>query len=545
VALCAALLGTSAAFTSCNSDPTSGGEDPPRTANDILTVTASGAASVAVLSNDQKLDNEPLTFAIDADPTVGRASFNADRTVRLELPEGFRGVTRFRYKVTNALGGFSTSTAVVFVDVPAYRVAFTARNASQNQEIYVSDLISSTQISQATTGNLRLQNAWRSPRGSVIVYDRADPAQVAVTTERFYVRTTPIASPVRIQQPLGRSFLGSAPVVMSEDGRYIAFATAPTSSGGQANNLYVLDTNGSGSAALVDLSANLLASLTQWSEGQPTLYFMSAPAGGGAAIYRAATGSLDSPERVSPIYAAADTHAQMSVSPDQTKIVLVGTHGNQNGAFLIDPANPSSERRLTTDMPAGALIESFYINEDFTELTYLWRIGNVANARVSVVPVASTGTPATVIEADIQSLSDLRLDGEAALITLGSGSGDGTLWEVSLDRSVPAQRVATNVSGGVYDDSGDQVYLFSGTVAPAVVHRASFGRDALALVRSNTPPLALYVAPSDARTAAIVEDPTSGLVLVNAAAPGSTLRLTDLQVGTLSSATLLPDVIVQ
>ena len=43
-------------------------------------------------------------------------------------------------------------------------------------------------------------------------------------------------------------------------------------------------------------------------------------------------------------------------------------------------------------------------------------------------------------------------------------------------------------------------------------------------------------------SAAILEDPTSGVVLVNAAAPGKTLKLTDLQIGA-APTTLYPTLI--
>jgi hypothetical protein len=49
----------------------------------------------------------------------------------------------------------------------------------------------------------------------------------------------------------------------------------------------------------------------------------------------------------------------------------------------------------------------------------------------------------------------------------------------------------------------------------------------------------LFVTPSSARSAAIIEDATSGLVLVNAAAAGKTIKLSALEVGSVSP-TLFP-----
>jgi hypothetical protein len=296
----------------------------------------------------------------------------------------------------------------------------------------------------------------------------------------------------------------------------------------------------------VGSSANLLTSLTQWVGTQPTLYFMAAPGNfTGPAIYRATTGALDSPQRVSPVYASVDLQSQILVSPDETKLLIVGTHGGLDGAFLVDPANPNTERRLTTDMPANAIIESYEVNDAFSRLTYLWRVGTGATARLSVVDIATnSGVPSTVLNANIASFNELRPDGLAALVTRSSNgpSTDGTLFEVTLDGSTDDVQVATNVSGGVYADTADRVYLFSRTLTPALIGRSDFNRTPTALVRSNTPALALFTTPSYEPSAAILEDPTSGLVLVNAAAAGKTLRLTNLQVGSVSP-TLLPTII--
>lgn len=534
------LLGATGAFVSCSDDETSGGEDPPATANDILEVTGSGAAAVPVVDNDRDLDHEPLTFSIEEAPTVGSASFNSDRTVRLDLPAGFRGVTRFKYKITNSLGGFSIATAVVFVDVPAYRVLFAAQNSAQALELYATDLISEWQVSKATSGNFRLRNAWPSKTGSMVVYERADAGQAAAP-QLFYVRVTSDPNPVEIRPPGGRSFISGSPVSISADDRWLALPTAPATGSGQGTNLYVLDTNG-GSARLVSSSANLLTDTVQWSGSR--VYFMAAPGGTTTAVYRAATGAPDSPERISPTYPGQDTHDQLLVSPDETKVLVLGTHNGQSGAFFIDPAMPNSERRLTSDMPAGAGIEAFHVNEAFTQLTYVWRAPSLATPRLSVVPISATGTPSTILNANITALTDVRADNAAALIAVGNNgpATDGTLFEVPLNGSGDEVRVANAVAGGLYDDTGDRVFLFSNSSAPAVVARANFDRNGTPLVRSGTPANALFVVPDSVRSAAIIEDPTRGLVLVNAAAPGNTLRLTSRATGTLPP-TLLPTAI--
>jgi hypothetical protein len=179
-----------------------------------------------------------------------------------------------------------------------------------------------------------------------------------------------------------------------------------------------------------------------------------------------------------------------------------------------------------------------------SRLVYLWRAANGTTARISVVNIDANDTPQLVRQGDVVGLSDLRPDGLAALITRGpNGSGsDGTLYEVTLDGSAADVLIAPNVTGGVYADA-DRVYLYSRTLTPSVLQRGDFARTPTPLVRSTTPATALFVSPIFQPSAAILEDPTSGVVLVNASAPGKTLKLTDLQIGSVPSATLFPTII--
>ncbi len=270
------------------------------------------------------------------------------------MPSGFHGVTRFKYKVTNDVGGFSISTAVVFVDVPASLPSCSPPAAApQPTELYVSNFASATKLTSATSGTLRLRNAWYSEGAGLVVYDRANPSNVPQSLERYYIRTTPIGTATRITEAFrSRNFVDGTRVVVSNDNRWVAFQTTPQGGNTQVPDLYVLDTSNGSSAAAVGQSDNVRPLLTQWSETTSgTLYFMSAPAGNAQALYRATSGAFDAPERISPIYPAADTNARLDVSPDGTKILLGGVHNGQTGIFLVDPTDTTNERRLTTDIP--------------------------------------------------------------------------------------------------------------------------------------------------------------------------------------------------
>ncbi len=57
------------------------------------------------------------------------------------------------------------------------------------------------------------------------------------------------------------------------------------------------------------------------------------------------------------------------------------------------------------------MIDSYLINEDFTQVTYLWRSAvGVSNARLATADIADSGTPSIVQDADINQLNELSTD---------------------------------------------------------------------------------------------------------------------------------------
>ena len=66
----------------------------PTAVDDLVAFSAGSPVVVNVLANDLDPDGGPLTVSIVQAPTVGTAAVQADGTVRLSLPAGFRGFTR-------------------------------------------------------------------------------------------------------------------------------------------------------------------------------------------------------------------------------------------------------------------------------------------------------------------------------------------------------------------------------------------------------------------------------------------------------------------
>jgi hypothetical protein len=73
----------------------------PVAANDVMRADGAALDSINVLSNDSDADGDKLTVSIEGTALVGTTSVNADSTVRISgLPGGFKGVTRFKYRIT-------------------------------------------------------------------------------------------------------------------------------------------------------------------------------------------------------------------------------------------------------------------------------------------------------------------------------------------------------------------------------------------------------------------------------------------------------------
>ncbi|MEP7243009.1 MAG: Ig-like domain-containing protein [Gammaproteobacteria bacterium] len=520
----------------------------PRASDDVVRVTATGATAVAVLANDADPDNDPLTVTITESPFVGTASVNTDKTVRLDLPTGFRGVTRFKYKVTDPSGKSNSATTVVFVDADPYRVLFAGSSGStQPSELYMTDLVAPVQVSKAATSTLRLQDYSRSPKGSIVVYTRADPANTRTTTEMYLVQLKPVATPVRIPAPAGRRFTEGFKVAISADDRWIAVATDSTTVNNGPSDLYVVDATNPGSATRVTGSDNLSPAFTQFVGDQPVLYFFASPpaAGNASAMYRVPVTALSAPEKVSPLYNTNTVSNDfIFVSPDQSRILIFGQRASQDGLFGVDTASPATETSLSTNLAANERIEAFDPTVDLTRVVYLSRSGGSTTARVSVVPTDGSAAPQSLLTAPLTNLSGLKPDASAVLVTRGTGGAgaNGLLAEISTDTSGSETTVTSNVGTGSYDETGDRVITVGTGLRPGVIQRGDFGRTGDALISSSNAAPSLFQTIEYGRSAALFSDSASNLGIVNFAAPGKVLTLTSMTVD--SSAALRPTAIV-
>ena len=96
--------------------------DPPIAINDVIEADPTDA--VAVLANDSDVDGDALTVELRGTPLIGTATVNGDGTFALALPPGFKGFTKFDYRITDSAGITSDATAQVFVGIRSFSVFY-------------------------------------------------------------------------------------------------------------------------------------------------------------------------------------------------------------------------------------------------------------------------------------------------------------------------------------------------------------------------------------------------------------------------------------
>ena len=88
---------------------------PPQALADTAETNEDVAVQIAVLSNDTDDDGDPLTVAIEDDPTNGTAI--TDGTVVTYTPNsGFSGSDSFTYLINDGNGGTDTGEVTVTVN---------------------------------------------------------------------------------------------------------------------------------------------------------------------------------------------------------------------------------------------------------------------------------------------------------------------------------------------------------------------------------------------------------------------------------------------
>lgn len=444
-------------------------DDPTIASNDVMRADGPALQSLNVLGNDRNPDGESLTVTIEEPAAVGTASVNSDGTVRISaLPAGFRGVTRFTYRVSESDGSFTVGTAAIFVGVDPFRVAFVGDdNGNGSPEIFMTDLANPPlRVTAATEGTLRMRGFLASQNGATIAY-RRDETPALTLRDISFVRTADPSSQVRIQLPNGMRhitdvFLGEADqYVVSPDGQWIATVVAIEPPGTAA--VIVLNVADPTTLHRATATNTTFARMLQFSANSRHVYFVASD-GSDWRLYRTA---LAAPTQSTPLSAAAsptDTIDVYAVSADQSRVVFHARRAGVLNIYFVDPTNPGVEVRLNHELdatdrlmsstafpmrntiggsPDGSRIAYSVIRADDSVVTYVSEVGATPNPRT----IGQSG-PFT---------ASLRPDNQAILYVESIGPLD-QVYEALIDSAQPHTLVGEGFNPQ-FDTTGGAVFM--------------------------------------------------------------------------------------
>jgi hypothetical protein len=519
----------------------------PVAANDALRADGAALANVTVLANDTDADSDPLSVTIEEGPLAGVATVNADSSISISgLPAGFKGVTRFKYRVTDSSAASAIGTAAVFVGVEPFRIIFAGDPAANGSpEVFMGDFTANpTVLTTATEGSMRLRGFSASQNGATVVYRREDqtnPSRVDLgfvqTAAPAEKRTVPL--PAGATLPLNAS--NADQFIVSPNGQWIALIARV----GSVDAVYVLNVATPTVLTKVSPSNAIFASRLRFSRDSQALFFLAAPVAGGGSksLYTVAPAGPSATVPVSALSdpATADDVLDYAISANQTAIVIQANRSGRQGLFFIDARQLQTETQLSHTLAFGESISASTISlaggtigggvgqrVGYTVRTVL------LSTRAYVAEVSVTPNPREVATA--AEVVGLRPD-DGALLYAKSGQ----IYERDL---VTAGADTIVAAGGTawYDSTGNIVLVqqaqFAGpTPYPilAVTTRGAFG-TAQPLGTPAQAARVSEVSGFDRGVAVLAEGPPGSatpvrarVALVNALAPDRLLYLSDFE----------------
>ena len=527
----------------------------PAATNDVARADGTALNGLAVLANDTDPDNNPLTITIEQAAPIGTATANADGTVRIDsLPSGFKGVTWFKYRVTDPGGLSSVATAVIYVGTDPFRVLFAGdANSNGSTEVYLANFLAPpTAVTAATEGTLRLRGFVASDNGSTVAYRRADTATPS-TTDLSFVRTAMPSQQVRIALPSGTTLVqdgaGNDQYVVSPDGQWIAFIARD---GANVQAIYVLNVGTPTTVSKVNVPGAQYVTLPRFASNSQDLYLLASPSTNGAnrSLYVVALSTL-SVSLVSAPNAvfSADDVIDYSVAPDQSRVLTHANRGGRAGLYFIDTSHLQTEVQVS---------HPFTVDEHLVSSTIALppgRGGSTGGQRVAYT-VEDVKTGFRTYIAEVSATPNPRLATTACALGvladcrgLGLRPDDGAVvyikGGVEIREAVLASGEDALISPGAgawYDSTGNILLVeqlrpsgASSYRALAVALRGSFG-SAVPLGTGGLAKAYADLSGVDRAVTILGEGATTGsapttarLALVNEVAPDKLLYLVDFQ----------------
>jgi hypothetical protein len=529
-----------------------GVNDPPSAANDVMRADGPQLQAIDVLGNDRDPDGDPLTITIEEGPLVGTATVTSDRRVSIEgLPAGFRGLTRFRYRINDSGSVSASANAAVFVGTDPFRVVFAGETGAIGApEVYMTDFVSPPwRATLATQGSLRLRGFAASDNGATVVYRRENASGADLSFVRTTTSDSTADQQVRIVLPAGFAPVAAAAdqFAVSADGQWIAAIAR----NGSDYGVFALNVTAPMSIRDVTPDGTRFATQPRFSANSQRLYFLASEReqnDGRKSLYRIDLGGASNDATVlSAAYSGMNPGDinEFSVSADEKRIAIEATRNNRLGVFFIDPASPRSEVSLTHSLAFDELVTDSTVGMEPSRggSPGLQRVGystqRVFFGGVSAYVTEVGTTPNARVVSTAARAVGFRPDNNAMLYSRQTGQSNATLviFEAVIDSTAPHEVVGDGTFG-VHDSTGNTVLLRQARPpndypGMAVAMRGSFGSP-LAIGTSGQAAWLAEFSGAERGVVLIGEAPPAGagprtlrLSFVNARAPDKVLELAD------------------
>jgi hypothetical protein len=525
--------------------------DPPAATNDVIRVDAANA--VAVLANDSDVDGDALTVAMRGIPLAGTATVNDDGTVAIALPPGFKGFTKFDYRITDAAGVTADATTQVFVGIAPFSVFYYGvPPGGGDLGIYLDDLFSSRPVHPPVTA-ATFESLAVSADGSALAY-------VVRLSNEFQVWYVDVGN-LGLQRPA--AIVSSAQsvdtVAISHDGRYVATVLRTSASPADLREVQLFDADSSAPPSRVSLdpAVHLASYEPKFNAAGTALYYIANVAfPGESAVYKV-TLSNRAVARATPILPAAVGASYVSfwVSPDESRILHFRSLDATVRELWVTPGGQVDVQALLHE-PSFA--EPFYpsIAPDFDAVA----VPQLHGADADRLKLARLSAPGTTVAAGpeefvrniepttVRENVRWRHDSNAFLTCSSAQNGLCRLYEASLNdldhpqvvnAPIAAQESAIN---GAYSSDGERIsYWVSGLLKQElhVTARATLG-TASTLVSPAGEYLSYSMLDPSGRVALYMTGASARMTLVNLDVPAATVRIADESPGILALNVIAP-----
>ena len=314
--------------------------------DDVFTVNATD--SLAVLANDNDVDGAAVTVEVIGAPLVGTATVGRRGVVSLAMPTGFKGMTRFDYRVT-AAGVATTGKAVVFVGIAPFKAIFHGRSLDEPIApfgIYVNDFLHAYRahpsLAPATLGQARYS---ANGRAIVLLVDFAATGEKQL---RYVELDHPdVMRDVSPRLPFSDSMQS---ISISGNGRYVVYQQRNGTTG--VDTLGLFDAQATGMATgLTDTATIYQATQAAFNASETRLYFIGrqqlTQSTSNDAVYRADLTTRNI-TRVTPLIpGSSGAIDSFLVAPDESRVVATRSlTGIPRAAYVSNPALPDVETPL-------------------------------------------------------------------------------------------------------------------------------------------------------------------------------------------------------